>query len=148
MENFGMGCIRYGNTQPHVDLDKMKNILPKLKPSSCSFQKTVRIGKKLGDHSRSLCVILYSKDEAISILRAKSTCAGLGSVKIVQDQTPKQREHLSELRRQLKSLIDSGVTDKTVHYVNGVPKIINVNSNIKEKTGCVPISILPESTWT
>lgn len=55
---------------------------------------------------------------------------------------------MSKLRVELKRLVDSGELNKTIGYVNGVPKIINVNLNSIKKTNQIPISILSKCPST
>lgn len=84
---------------------------------------TRRLGKKRLGHSRPVCVSMSNKREANLILSNKTRYSG--PVRIFQDQTLKQRNYLKELRTNLQLLKDSGVRDKTIRFVNGVPKIVD-----------------------
>lgn len=78
-------------------------------------------------------VTLFSKQEAIVILKSKSKYNE--PVKILEDRTTKQHDYLSKLRIELKCLVDSGELNYTIRYVNGVPKIVNINLNSIKKPG-------------
>lgn len=108
------------------DLVLAQNIFQCFLPDKIQVRKTVRIGSKTQGRSRPLCVTLSSNDQVIDVLKNKYKYSG--PVGISQDRTAKQRAHLKNLRSTLKSLTDAGVTDKTIRYFNGVPKIVKINS--------------------
>lgn len=75
---------------------------------------------------RPLRVSLPSKDVVLKILRNKLRYSG--PVKISQDQTVKQRKHFKDLQAQLRLLRDAGDKNKSIRYINSVPKIVNSNT--------------------
>ena len=84
------------------------------------------LGGLLGRPLRPLCVMLQSADIVKSVLRNKSSLAG--PLIIADDMTPMQRSNLKRLRQQLGELHSNGDADKTIRYVNGVPKIVPSSS--------------------
>lgn len=113
------------------DVDLIKNIFNVIYPADYTDIKAVRLGKKSQGRNRPVCVSLKSKSDVTAILKNKSKYGG--PVMIAQDRTPKQREHLAELRLELQNLISTGVTDKTIRYINGSPCIVNATPNSREK---------------
>ena len=114
-----------------TDSDLVKSVLQSIEPSEYSNLKAVKLGKKIQGRTRPVRVTLPLKTDVTTILRNKFKYSG--PVKIQQDRTVKQREHLAKVRSELKSLIDSGVTDKTIRYINGVPIITDVKPSLKKK---------------
>ncbi|EZA49827.1 hypothetical protein X777_11808 [Ooceraea biroi] len=106
--------------------DVLHTILPSLEPS----YKVRRLGVKKHGQPRPLCVSFSSKQEAILVLRNKGKYTG--PAKIYQDQTPKQRKYLMNLRAHLRELQDAGES-KTIRYIGGVPKIVNANQPMNSK---------------
>lgn len=86
--------------------------------------KTMRIGRSRTGHVRPLKVILADKDDAITILKNKYKYRG--HAKIKQDLSKQQRDYLRNLRARLGSMHDSGITNKTIRYINGTPKIVDM----------------------
>ena len=113
------------------DVDLIKSIFNTIYPNEYADIKAVRLGKRSQGRNRPVCVSLKSKADVTVILKNKHKY--IGPVRIVQDRTPKQRELLSELRMELRSLISAGVTDKTIRYINGSPCIVNTSPNSREK---------------
>lgn len=111
------------------DADLAREILKVIQPNDFSHVRVARLGGRHTRGPRPLRVTLSSKQEAVSILKSKIKYKG--PVKIFQDQTPKQRKYLNNLKTKLKELHDSGVTNKTIRFFNGVPKIVDKSFQAK-----------------
>lgn len=95
--------------------------------SNISIVKAKRIDRKKEDRHRPLCVTLRSKSEVIDVLVNKHKVSA--PIRIAQDRTIKQRDHLLQLKARLKDMKDSGDKDSTINYFNGVPKIVKMNKS-------------------
>lgn len=102
-------------------MDLVSGIIRDIKPGIVPAS-TRRLDKKCIGHSRPVCVSMDTKKDASLILRNKSRYSG--TVKIFQDQTLKQRNQLRDLQSKLKALKGGGENDKTIRYINGVPRIV------------------------
>ena len=78
-----------------------------------------RLGRRIPNKPRPTCVTFSSATIPIQILKKKSKYDGL--VKISQDSTLKQRNHLNSLRNELRELNNP---NKTIRYRNGIPRIV------------------------
>lgn len=92
--------------------------------------KTQRIGKSRAGHVRPLIVTLSNRYEAVTILKNKYKYKG--HAKIKQDLTKQQREYLRNLRARLVTMQEAGINDKTIRYINGVPRIVDIHSKNAE----------------
>lgn len=70
-------------------------------------------------------MVLPSKEDVLTVLRNKGKYSG--PVELRSDLTQKQRNYLNSLRSRLVEMSNTGVTDKTIRYVHGVPKIVDRN---------------------
>ena len=82
-----------------------------------------RLGKKTAGRARPVRVTLPSRADVLNILRNKKNYSGPLSIR--EDLTLKQRNHLRDMKEELKNLIDSGTTNKTLRYIGGVPLFEN-----------------------
>lgn len=116
------------STSPSDDMhslpDTVNQIIKIIHPLASPCLKARRLGRRISGKTRPVCVVLPSKSDVINILKNKQKYTG--PVAIKNDMTLKQRSYLSKVRNDLKNLINSGVTDKTIRYINGVPKIVNM----------------------
>lgn len=122
--------IFYNLEEPNQDqknIDLVRDIVRKIQPGTEGSVKCLRLGKKRDGHLRPLRVSFTSRELTLSILRNKRRYSG--PVRIYQDQTPRQRMHLAELRESLKNMINAGEKNKTIRYVNGVPKIVTATNS-------------------
>ena len=113
------------------EVEAVRAVLTQIHPSDYGGIKTRRIGRPLGVSPRPLCVTLKSADSVKEVLRKKSSY--LGPLKFADDKTPLQRSCLKKLREQLSVLHADGDTNKTIRYVNGVPRIVSVSSTRRSK---------------
>lgn len=93
------------------------------------FEQPSRLGIKRIDCIRPLCVTFQNKYDAVSVLRNVKKYNG--PVRVRQDMTIKQRNYLKKLRSDLQLAIDSDDNNKTIRYINGIPKIIETNNATK-----------------
>ncbi|RLU19664.1 hypothetical protein DMN91_008221 [Ooceraea biroi] len=100
----------------------VKDILQSILPDGAPGFEFSRLGEKRQGRSRSLRVTLPTKKAVLSVLRNKRRYTG--PAKIRQDMTPRQRNHLADLRVRLQDLRDAG-ENKTIRYIGGVPRIIS-----------------------
>lgn len=120
-----------------LDSELVKDIFRKIQPDKPVNFKCTRLGKKRRGVVRPLRVVLDSEQDVISLLRLRSRYTG--PVKIFRDQTVKQRKRFSDLRDELKCLRETGDSDKSIRYFNGVPKIVSVNKGSNIKNGNTPL---------
>lgn len=106
------------------DIVNVKCTIQSVRKINVDNIKIMRLGVKRQGTTRPLKVILNSKEDALDIIKNKFKCRN--PIKIDHDRTPKQRKHLQDLKEQLKSLHESGLRDKTIRYINGIPKITDV----------------------
>lgn len=112
------------------DNDLARDILNSFSPYSANVT-TLRLGKKQHGIARPLKVTLRSKQDVITALRNKTKYKG--PIKIYQDQTPKQRKHLKDLQIHLRQLKEAGDQSKTIRYINGISRIVQVSQGSKSK---------------
>lgn len=108
-----------------TDDSKVKEALSVIAPEIV-IVKTQRIGKSRTGHVRPLKVVLSNKNDAITVLKNKYKYRG--QAKIKQDLSKYQRDYLQNLRARLESMQSSGINDKTIRYINGIPKIIDMQT--------------------
>lgn len=99
------------------DTDSVKEILTQIQPAVLSELNVTRLGRKIPNKHRPVRVTLSSRSDVLSVLRNKRNYTG--PVSIREDLTLRQRNHLRDVRAELNKLIDAGVFDKTIRYVNG-----------------------------
>lgn len=112
------------------DLDLANDILQAVLPNETHKISVARLEVKRREHSRPLRITFKSKEEVTAVLRNNGKY--VGSVKIAQDQTMKQRNHWKEIKAQLKVLLDAE-ENKTIRYFSGVPKILDARINSRTK---------------
>lgn len=115
------------------DLSMAEEIIRKIQPLDPPRISVRRLGAFRQDHTRPLRVSLPSKSDVINVLKKKYVYSG--PIGIKQDLTKRQRDHFLGVKKRLENLKDSGVTDMTIKYFNGVPKIVKVNQNARSKNG-------------
>ncbi|XP_011858258.1 PREDICTED: uncharacterized protein LOC105555828 [Vollenhovia emeryi] len=113
------------------DSEMAREIIGKIQPLDAPRIKTRRLGGFQQGRNRPLLVSFPSKADVLGILKMKNSY--VGPVIIKQDMTLRQRDHLRELRKQLDSLRDSGTTDMTIKFFNGIPKIVRTRANSQPK---------------
>lgn len=106
------------------DMNRARRTLSKIQLSGVDVLSTWRIGKRRHDYCRPLRISLSSPSEVLAILRNKGNYSGL--VELRQDRTKKQREYLKSVKNRLENLRSSGIKVKTIRYINGIPKIVNI----------------------
>lgn len=114
-----------------TDVDLANDILHMIIPNGDFPMNVMRLGKRQQGRHRPLRISLPSKQDAIRILRNKSRYSG--PMRIIQDQTLKQRAYFKDIQAQLKALKDAGVNDKTIRFINGMPRIVDVGASAKSK---------------
>lgn len=85
--------------------------------------RCIRLGKYNSEKTRYLKVTFQQQQTVIHILRNKSNLTN-DNVRIFPDQTPMQIKYMKEQRAELLRRTESGESDLTIRYINGIPKII------------------------
>ncbi|XP_077255245.1 uncharacterized protein LOC143893584 [Temnothorax americanus] len=119
------------------DLATAEEIIRKIRPLNPPRIKIRRLGTFIQGHARPLRVSLPSRSDAIDILRGKNSYSG--PVAIKQDLTKKQRDHFVCVKKRFESLKDTGVTDMTLRFINGVPKIVKASTNRRQKNATITL---------
>lgn len=112
------------NESMDLDIVNVKGAIQAVKKINVDNKKIIRLGVKRQGITRPVKVILNSREDVLDIVKNKFRCRN--PVRIDHDRTHKQRKHLQDLKEQLRSLHEAGHEEKTIRYINGVPKIIDV----------------------
>jgi len=123
--------LEENNNGVTTDVGRARDILNIIVPGGNLPLDVMRLGKRQQGRHRPLRISLPSKQDVIRILRNKSRYSG--PVRMVQDQTLKQRAYLKDIQARLKALKDAGVNNKTIRFINGMPKIVDVGASAKSK---------------
>lgn len=114
------------NSQPErnlEDLATIKDIVQKVNINANDI-KIFRLGKFTPNKIRPIKVCLKSVDDAKLILKNKQSI-GVPNIKIFSDQTKAQRDYFNKVKLELQELINNGVTNKTIKFINNKPTIVN-----------------------
>lgn len=133
-----------GDPRVSGDMKRVNDIIKSILPGDTVNIVCQRLGKKSDDRSRPLRVTLTSKDKVLSILRNRRLY--LGPVKISSDQTPRQRDYMAKFRERLRVMKSAGDINKTIRFINGVPKIVNARA-LDQKTEIFFFDILSKCAW-
>lgn len=93
--------------------------------------KVLRLGKLGRDTPRPIKIIFNSEAEArrFGDLFSSDLVVGVdeafGDVRIARDRTPRERQHLQNLRAELDKRMKSGEKNLTIKFRNGVPSIVS-----------------------
>lgn len=107
------------------DRCEVKKILSDIHPSYPEPGKIIRLGKYDGKKTRPLKVCFSTSEVAKIILKNKSNYKGNSNIKIYSDQTPNQKQDMTNLREELRQRKEKGESDLIIKYIKGIPKIIN-----------------------
>jgi hypothetical protein len=92
-----------------------------------------RIGKSTQRSVRPIKVIFPNADVVKDFFKRFSkellTDECLSEVTASRDRTPKERNHLAELRKQLQDRMELSEVNLTIRYINGTPKIVTKAKN-------------------
>lgn len=89
--------------------------------------KTIRLGKYNPDKIRPIKAFFNTSDIVKTILRKKSNVT-IDGIKIYSDQTPYQQKIMQDLKEELKTRTNEGEDNLSIKYINGVPKILQVQN--------------------
>lgn len=107
-----------------ADEKEVRKIAQELTGTVPEIVTIFRLGKKLDSNAgnvRPVKVVLASRFESINILKNRNRCSG--NVRIKNDLTPKQQEHLRKLKSVLETRLANG-EELTIKYIKGTPKIV------------------------
>lgn len=117
---------------PEDDARIIKEVITHLSPNSANcIQSGYRLGKNTNNNKPRLYRVIFGTPKAaLDVLRNKKNISRnlYPSVKIISDMTPKQRQHLNDLRAELELRLKTE-TNLTIKYVYGVPQIVQILSN-------------------
>lgn len=96
--------------------------------------RILRLGKFKPGHSRPIKVCFATEETAKNILRNKSF-VNRNNIKIFSDQTPKQKQHIQNLKEELEKRSANGERNLIIKYMKGIPKIIKTaDEKFKDST--------------
>ncbi|KAG5878933.1 hypothetical protein JTB14_005986 [Gonioctena quinquepunctata] len=104
------------------DMKSATVIFNKLSSEPIAIRSTVRFGKRNKLGFRSLKVTFPSNHDVCTVLNGRSLLKGC-NIFISNDLTPKQREHETKIKDELKSRTSNG-ENVTLKYLNGTPRIV------------------------
>lgn len=118
-------------TTTQEDESKVKEILDHIQGDTATAPVSIRrIGRSQNNKPRMVKVSFSFTTQARLILRNKKRLAGsaYSHISIRDDKTPQQTAYLNQLRAELKTRNDSGESNITIKYKNGVPAIVTSSS--------------------
>ncbi|MBS0018828.1 MAG: hypothetical protein KFE21_00015 [Candidatus Sulcia muelleri] len=123
------------DTRKRHDISNVKNLLNLFQIDTSSVEiKCIRVGKSARNKVRPVKAIFNDSEivrkfcTSFSRDAVKNAYPELSSVAVTRDRTSEERNHLKKLRDELKKRVDSGETNLTIKYNNGVPTITVVSS--------------------
>lgn len=108
------------------DESDVLNITSKVSENIPKPIKVFRVGKYNAGKTRRIKVCYDKPETAMLLLRNKEKLPD--SIKIFSDQTPAQQKYFLAIRDELTRRTESGETDLTIKYINGVPSITKQES--------------------
>lgn len=105
------------------DVEIIKTLIPPDLSNLLPDINLRRLGKPT--HGKIRPVLLYTPSSKVARAIIKSKPATGTNIKFKFSLTQAQQQHLNTLRAELDELVKDGDTNKTIRYINGVPKIIN-----------------------
>lgn len=103
------------------------NILRNIYPDCPQPLKNYRLGKSNSGKSRPIKVCFESDNTVKYLLRNKLKFKN-ESLRLYPDQTPLQKQYMTDLRKQLSIRTENGETNLIIKYIKGTPKIIKSSS--------------------
>lgn len=87
--------------------------------------KIRRLGQQQSGRTRPMLIETRSAVDAREIFKLNQR--NDSTVTFKPDLTPRQQQHLNNLRTELDILIKNGDTGKSIKYIRGIPQIVNKN---------------------
>ncbi|KAJ8712119.1 hypothetical protein PYW07_017322 [Mythimna separata] len=112
------------DTQERIlrDESDVLNITSKVSATIPKPNKIFRIGKYKAGSTRRIKVCYDAPESPMLLLRNKEKIPE--NIKIYSDQTPAQHKYFLAIKEELRQRAESGESDLTIKYINGVPTII------------------------
>lgn len=123
-------------TERNEEKQKIINLLRELSPtiSEENVIHAYRLGKKQNDKPRPLKVILQNPELVRVIINdvknKLKTIPNLQGISITFDRTPAQMKEYAILKEELNQRLSAGESNLCIKYLNDVPKIVKVKSNL------------------
>ena len=105
------------------DRNELVAIIPPELSHTLANIKLRRLGRAADGRTRPLLLDFPSVNEAKTLLKTGNN--GASNTIFKNYLTQSQQIHLKTVRLELKSLEERGITNKTIKYVSGIPKIVN-----------------------
>lgn len=117
--------LLHGFPEATADTDELVNINTLLQNNSNLPLATsaMRLGNRIENKTRPL-KLKFSSPACVNTLFKNKTFFDSNKLKISNDQTPRERAFLLNLRTELNERILDGERNLTIKYVNGIPKIV------------------------
>lgn len=107
------------------DKSRAKEILSCIPNIELEAIQTRRLGRVRPNFCRPLRVILFSRDDVITVMKNRNLVDSKYTVKT--DLTKYQQKRIKELKEELEKNTGGGVQTMTIKFINGEPQIIPVN---------------------
>lgn len=115
--------------ESNQDNNNVEKILYDLIQENVTITESARIGKKNKKGIRALKITLPNQSVATKIITAKKDKIKPKNIYISADLTKSQRDHLNNLKEELRTRRENGEEDIVIRYVKGTPKIVNKTLN-------------------
>lgn len=133
---YNISEMKSSDTKSRVEHDKaLANKLTQVViPDVENKLKVFRIGKRNKDRPQPMKIVFHTESVARQFCESFSrdfvanTDDAFKNISISRDRTPKERQHLNELRSELETRTKNGEKNLTIRYRNGIPTILNTNS--------------------
>lgn len=103
------------------DVNLVAELLSSIAPSD-QIKKVIRLGKRNDSKPRPTKIILGSSDVARNIVKHRRHIQK--GIHLKSDETPRQRQYMTALRKELDRRKQLGEIDLIIKYIGGIPRII------------------------
>lgn len=113
---------------------RIKDLLTVMKSNIENFSFN-RLGKPTSlqaDKPRPIKIKLRDQSDVFYLLRSQKQLQSSSTwkeIRLSSDRTMMQREHMSNLRKELQQRREKGENNIIIKYIKGIPKIINLSKN-------------------
>lgn len=107
------------------DMEEVHRIFTQIDQACPKPLKVIRLGKFNADKPRPIKVIFQTTETPQYLLKHRTKLST--NIKLYWDQTPKQRNYMQNLQKQLRKREHDGESNLSIKYIKGVPTIIKQN---------------------
>lgn len=115
-----------GDDRRHDDHAKIAAVIPPEFKEIVPSLKLRRLGRPTAGKTRPLLINTSSATDARTLLKIKPISET--NISFKPNLTKDQQNHLKTLRTELETLTVNGDNNKTIKYINGIPRIIDKNN--------------------